>query len=457
MTLPTHLVFSQLVFTSLSAFFDHKVSPSEIIFVSVGSMLPDIDTPHSLIGKVFKPISLLLNKKFSHRTAVHSILFSLPLLLIPKFGHLIFIGFVLHLLLDMSTKTGVMIFYPLNLIAVIPRKDEWRIRTGSIQELFLFIIFSFLLTLSLRMNILGTGWMIHRIVGTTRSVVSEMMNIGDGKNVYVRIEGIFTFSNMEADGIYKVVSRLDENTILVEKNGILYSVGGRRENEINPKRVWIEKVEDAKYKSVKVDLTGLDVSDLKKIPGRMYGSGILLYPSNLQDPMVQFPTIQGSGRKVKIVWAKGEDFEVLGRNLFVGGSVVVRYEGEEFDIPRYSDVRVYEMDLGFGDMVKVHEGMRVKRGDVLIDRGYRRERLDERIEEKENELRKLVEIPELESIGFEEMEGYRRSVGERRKKIVREIEKLVNEKLKMNDVVAEEDGIVKMVDWDDGKIVVAEW
>jgi len=39
---------------------------------------------------------------------------------------------------------------------------------------------------------------------------------------------------------------------------------------------------------------------------------------------------------------------------------------------------------------------------------------------------------------------------------VRKIEKLVNEELKMNDVVVRRDGVVKKIDWDEGIIVVAE-
>ena len=63
---------------------------------------------------------------------------------------------------------------------------------------------------------------------------------------------------------------------------------------------------------------------------------------------------------------------------------------------------------------------------------------------------------DLSSITDEKMEGYRRSMLGKKKEVVRKIEKLVNEELKMNDVVGRKDGVVKKIDRDDGIIVVAE-
>jgi len=64
---------------------------------------------------------------------------------------------------------------------------------------------------------------------------------------------------------------------------------------------------------------------------------------------------------------------------------------------------------------------------------------------------------DLSSIRDDEMEGYKRSMLSRKKEVVRKIEKLVNEELKMNDVVVRKGGIVKKIGRDDGIIVVAEW
>ena len=459
MTFPTHIVFSQFFFISFSSAFDHRVSATEILLVSIGSILPYIDTPHSIIGRTFKPISLFLNKKFSHRGAVHSLPFSLVLLLVPVWGLYLFVGFLSHLLLDMATKTGVMFFYPLDLVAVIPRKDEWRIKTGSIHEFFLFLVFSALLTVSMKMNMMGSERMINRIIKTTRSVISEMMKLGDDVDVYVRIEGKFTFSNERADGIYRVISRIDENTLLVEKDGEAYSVGRRREDEINADKIWIERIRKMGWRATKIDLTGLSVEDLKSIPGRMYGSGTLLYPANLSDPMIRFPTLQGAGRKIKIVWAKGEDFERLGKNLFLNGLIVVRYNGGNFNLPKYSNVRVYKLDMKFGDILKVNEGMKVKKGDTIVSREYRRKRLTEQIDEKKKKIEKLdlMKFPSLISIEENDLKGYMRLMEEKKKRISRDVEKLVNDMLKAQDVTVEKDGIVKIVNLKKGEIVISEY
>lgn len=45
------------------------------LFVAIGSVLPDIDTPKSFLGSKFKILSSFLFDIFGHRTITHSVLF----------------------------------------------------------------------------------------------------------------------------------------------------------------------------------------------------------------------------------------------------------------------------------------------------------------------------------------------------------------------------------------------
>ena len=102
-----------------------------VIYMSgavVGSIFPDIDHNGSYIGRRVKPLSKLINTAFGHRGATHSpfliVLFTSILYLLNKliwldssFSILIaglFIGMISHVLLDLITKEGVPLFYPLN-------------------------------------------------------------------------------------------------------------------------------------------------------------------------------------------------------------------------------------------------------------------------------------------------------------------------------------------------------
>lgn len=93
-----------------------------------GGLLPDIDHPGSKIGKRLYPIAWVVNKLFGHRGATHSLLalfltsalFLMPSLLLDGFAKFMYtqfaigvsVGFLSHLLLDMTTKSGIPLMYP---------------------------------------------------------------------------------------------------------------------------------------------------------------------------------------------------------------------------------------------------------------------------------------------------------------------------------------------------------
>ena len=75
------------------------------ICLIVGSILPDIDHPRSIIGKNVP----ILPKLLKHRGFTHSIIFCV---LISFFNVWLGIGSLVHIIMDMMTKQGVELFYP---------------------------------------------------------------------------------------------------------------------------------------------------------------------------------------------------------------------------------------------------------------------------------------------------------------------------------------------------------
>jgi len=82
-----------------------KLDPLMMI---IGAALPDIDNPDSIIGQLFKKLSEKIYENYNHRGLTHSIIFALPLMVIPSLG----IGVLTHVLLDLMTKSGVQLLYP---------------------------------------------------------------------------------------------------------------------------------------------------------------------------------------------------------------------------------------------------------------------------------------------------------------------------------------------------------
>ncbi len=157
MTAPNHIA-GGVVFTGIFCslwninIFSNPMYLGMTIFIS---LIADIDTPKSLIGKPFYPISKWIYKKFGHRTITHSLLalFCVTFFVYVfeklqfqeiNYTQIFFFAFFSHLLLDMFTITGVPLLYPFRRNpCVIPGNPAYRLKTGNIKhEGVLFFIFA---------------------------------------------------------------------------------------------------------------------------------------------------------------------------------------------------------------------------------------------------------------------------------------------------------------------------
>ncbi len=93
--------------------------------VLLGALLPDIDHPSSILGRIFRVISLPISKLCGHRGFTHSLIawlilliscyqwlptqWGLPADLIQAF----LLGYMSHLVADMLTPSGVPFLWPL--------------------------------------------------------------------------------------------------------------------------------------------------------------------------------------------------------------------------------------------------------------------------------------------------------------------------------------------------------
>ena len=97
------------------------------------SLIPDLDTPKSLLGRLFPP-SKWLNTRFGHRTLTHSALF---LGLSYIVGPAAFLGLASHILLDLLTPSGVQLAWPQNTSYVILGGP---VKTGGRTENSIFLL-----------------------------------------------------------------------------------------------------------------------------------------------------------------------------------------------------------------------------------------------------------------------------------------------------------------------------
>jgi len=137
----THLIFSFLIGLLIITSFNIQNKIIFIVILLIASIIPDIDSYKSKIGKKIKPLSFLINIFLGHRGIFHSlfllILISFVIAIVKTEPAIaFFIGYLSHLLLDSLTPEGVMFFYPFS-----KKRTKGFIRTGSLFEnIFFFIL-----------------------------------------------------------------------------------------------------------------------------------------------------------------------------------------------------------------------------------------------------------------------------------------------------------------------------
>ena len=138
----THLAVALLIALILLFF---NINLVFIIVFVIASLLADIDSPTSKIGKRFK----FLNYLFTHRGFFHSLFALLIFTILLYFVNFLFAiaffsGYFLHLLLDSFTKQGIFLFYPFS-----TKRSKGNIRVGSLLETIVFFVVLFLMVVLL--------------------------------------------------------------------------------------------------------------------------------------------------------------------------------------------------------------------------------------------------------------------------------------------------------------------
>ena len=114
-----------------------------IAFLAAGALLPDLDTPKSIIGRIFLPISIPLGRWLGHRGAFHAFwLWGLVIMAgwIYKPLMMIGAGALIHVVSDCLTVSGVRAMTPFSSKLFVLFQRSWRFKTGGNAEIGILLI-----------------------------------------------------------------------------------------------------------------------------------------------------------------------------------------------------------------------------------------------------------------------------------------------------------------------------
>ncbi|PIZ51474.1 hypothetical protein COY27_03725 [Candidatus Woesearchaeota archaeon CG_4_10_14_0_2_um_filter_33_13] len=146
----THLLLGIVGFLLLNKYFSGGYEWLFLLFVLLGSVLPDIDDGKSKIKKASGIIGSVISFLFKHRGILHSLIFALVLFVLLSlwdiyYAWALLIGYTSHLVGDVITPMGIQLFYPFSRWKIrgpirVGKFGEWIILFGLvvlvIKELF---------------------------------------------------------------------------------------------------------------------------------------------------------------------------------------------------------------------------------------------------------------------------------------------------------------------------------
>jgi len=297
MTATTHYAFSYLLCAAAG------LENSTALTASLFALLPDIDHPESMFGRLLPSVSKSIQRKYGHRTVTHSLfaifamaLILLPVILIPKlilapsggdalslskcvgafsmgwyatFYAAALLAFSSHIFIDLFNKSGVRLLPPLSQKEYISfRTPELRILVSSWQEyLLLFIIVFFAFTVS------GEGFSIHKAGRTIGKMLyknyDNALKDYQENSAFLCIAQVDYFDNIERR---KVLENLQVLNMYPETGVFLRG----NERLVIPKENIDEITVDPTDKKITVKrISGADPALIKSLPEGVYITGTI--------------------------------------------------------------------------------------------------------------------------------------------------------------------------------------
>lgn len=224
MLTPTHLVAGQTTFLLASVIAGHQPTLSESFLAAAASVIPDLDSKQSYIGRMVLFASGPLESYFGHRTVTHSLVMQvfagfLAYTVLP-YGYFLAImaGWLSHSMADMMTPAGVCWFWPSRVRCVIPGNARYRMDSMGKGELWFVLIMavSAIPLLALAQTGKGTTGLIRSAIGNI-STAREDYDAQKGSHVWsLDVEGRNNRTYEDAAGTYPVIGPYGESGFIVE-------------------------------------------------------------------------------------------------------------------------------------------------------------------------------------------------------------------------------------------------
>ena len=440
MIAPTHMTFSLFIYLLLMTPTGIALSWVNALVATLASMLPDLDTQSSTIGRHLRFISRPLEARFGHRTITHSLVFvaGLFVVLLPlawwrdDLYYCFCVGYATHPLLDTMTVNGVRLFYPLSGHKCVFPMDvnhphRYRVQTGARSDLLLGVTF---LLVSLPAYLVaqeGYERFVRITQGSIESAVRDYNDMSRTHRVLADIRAHSLVTKRSLSGRFELLGSIDERTLVFRtEDGGIRTLGMEYQSDYAADRVIAVRGEAVFTKVHTIDLIGQRMRDLARILNHdsealLFGTLAVDRDITIPQPSDGFQPVQGHPGSIHLAFATVREIMEagLGDVLVIRGTLTVRQviaahdssrsrdsNGTHDMVASYWPTRAFTLTAGKGEQIlRVRgEGDSVSIGDTLALRTSSLETHD-LLEALYADLRRLSEDMDAQRASYRERFG----------------------------------------------------
>jgi membrane-bound metal-dependent hydrolase YbcI (DUF457 family) len=394
----THVGFAELLYLLLLTTAGVRLTPLNALAVAASSVVPDIDSGSSYVGRVVPPVTRFLERRVGHRTLTHSLPFAaflLLLLLVPLLAGIdlaacVLLGYVSHPFLDTCTPNGVRLFYPFSGVRCVFPFDgnsphRFRVESGSKLDGALGILFFTACLPALYVADQGYERFIRVTQHTIESAVKDYETYARCGIVFSIMDAHDQLSGEPLRGRFEIVGALNPHSLVFKgPDGRLHTVGRDFESDFTAENIICVKGEPAHatVRAVEMSCQLLggpvateDTADESYLFGEVVAAENVVIPARLRS----FSPITGSGKRIRMNYARVDDLRELNLENVVasGGTLIVKtVRRDGAPVPSEppaapvsgGSLLTYVVNPGEGVEFRKRKGDTVRTGEILAVR-----------------------------------------------------------------------------------------
>jgi membrane-bound metal-dependent hydrolase YbcI (DUF457 family) len=268
-----NLLLALILFLLASWLAGPPANPVLLIPLFVGALLPDLDAPNSLVGRLLPVVSRPLASRLGHKQAWHTpaaaILLALlvaPLSLLLHGAlagsYALLLGYAAHLLLDLLQPQGIMLLWPLNprrfcfpraTLQILGRTGERRLLGGlAVAALVLLLLVG-----------LGPEPPPAPPPALTYEQTLDRYHELRGRYlVFASVQGTWQTSGLRLSGRFEVLSTTGDSYVLLDRyTGRIFTAGHSSQDHIYLESISLQSGSQAQIKPVEIHLENQPLSD----------------------------------------------------------------------------------------------------------------------------------------------------------------------------------------------------